>query len=91
MNQTNPMRWDDIPEHEIQAGIDALRAQQEICSTLSNIFVNKMGVARQITLALNPETRNREIHFMVDKNSSIPKELIADEIQGIPVRLIMVD
>ncbi len=82
MTSTNPMGGSNKALTEIED----LAQDQSICSKLSEIFVDKMQVAHQISLEIDPETGEKEYHFVVDFNSAIPDQLVEHEIKGIPVK-----
>lgn len=87
MNPMDPMGWARTPAHQ-NPFLNKTPAAHDVCEKLTEIFVDKMQVVERIALAVNPETGQKEIHFLVDQESPFAKTWVPKDIQGIPVRLI---
>lgn len=85
MTQSNPIQWARMPAQKSEF-TGEIHRQNSICEMLAEIFVNKMGVAKGVSLEVDPSTGSKVFHFRVDRSSPIPNTLVSEKINGIPVR-----
>ncbi len=87
MSEIRSMGWARISVEKSRF-CPTTKAAQNLCSNLSNILVEQLGIAKQISLEHDPATGKHVLNFFLDHNSSLPDKLTDKEIQGLPVRFV---